>query len=220
MNRLRHAPLTCILILINTAFFLAEELYEHFYSSSLVPEMALTKSGLIGGDWWQLISYAFLHGNMLHLGVNMVALLFTGPVMEELLGGACYLSLFFGGAIAGGLLQTLASHNDVPLIGASAGICALLVGFATLLPRLQITALIFFIIPVKMKAATLGWLVIIGSLFCWYFTPFLYLHFGVGQGIGHLAHLGGGIAGFLLCRVFISCRLIRPLEFVTPTVPE
>ena len=201
-----------MLIGINVAFFLAEELYRQLYASSLFPDLALTRSGLEQGSWWQLVSYAFLHGSLLHLGVNMVALLFTGPVMEELLGGLCYLTLYFTGAIAGGLLQTFAMQGNAPLVGASASVCALLVGFATLLPRLQITALIFFVIPVKMRAATLGWLVIVGSLILWYF--------GIEQGIGHLAHLGGGIAGFVLCRIFIACGVVRPLEFGPPPIPS
>jgi hypothetical protein len=53
-----------------------------------------------------------------------------------------------------------------------------------------------------MRAATLSWLVIVGSFVFWLF--------GIERGIGHLAHLGGGIAGFLICRLFLAFGLVRP----------
>jgi membrane associated rhomboid family serine protease len=215
---------TLILIGINLAFFLAEEAYEIFFSSSLIPYLALSHEGLMGGAWWQLISYAFLHGGLLHLLVNMVGLWFVGPLLEELLGGLCYLGLYFGGVLAGGLLQALMTPGS-ELVGASGAICALLVGFATLLPRLEITALLFFVIPVRMKASTLGWLVILGSFVFWLLgTEQAIAHLNHLQGqlgrevtaflkvereIGHLAHLGGGIAGFVICRLYQACGLVR-----------
>lgn len=209
MERMRRSPVTLILIGINVAFFLAEEVYKYFFPpASLVPSLALSAEGLLGGAWWQLISYAFLHGSPLHLLANIVGLWFTGPLLEELLGTVCYMGLFLGGAVAGGLLQTIVSHHGV-LIGASGAVCALLVGFATLLPRLEITALIFFIIPVRMKASTLGWLVIVGSFFFWLV--------GIEKGIGHFAHLGGGLAGFVICRIYQACGLVRQKELVQPS---
>ncbi len=188
----------------NLALFFADEIYIHYHGSSLLPLLALSRHGLSEGEWWQILTYAFVHGNLLHLLVNMLALWFTGPLLEELLGGIAYLGLFLGGSLTGGILQTAAIRESVDLVGASAGVCALLVGFATLLPSLEITALIFFVIPVKMRASTLGWLVIVGSLLFWVL--------GIEKGIGHLAHLGGGIAGFVICRIYKACGLVRSGE--------
>jgi membrane associated rhomboid family serine protease len=211
MERLSHSPVTLILIGINVAFFLAEELYTHFFASSLFPYLALSREGLAGGDWWQVLTYAFLHGSPLHLLVNMLGLWFTGPLLEELLGALCYLGLYAGGAIVGGVLQMFLAHGSV-LVGASGSVCALLVGFATLLPRLEITALIFFVIPVKMRAATLGWLVIVGS--------FLFWLLGIEKEIGHMAHLGGGIAGYVICRIYQACGLVRFFPLEPPPLSE
>ena len=204
MERLRNAPVTLVLMGINLVLFVAEEIYTHYFAASLFPWLALSREGLGEGNWWQFLTNAFLHGNLLHLVVNMVALWFTGPLLEELLGGLCYLGLFLGGSLAGGVLQTIATPGSVELVGASAGVCALLVGFATLLPQLKITALIFFIIPVRMSASTLGWLVLAGS--------FLFWILGIEKGIGHLAHVGGGIAGFVICRIYKACGLVRRLR--------
>ena len=212
MESLRRSPVTATLFAINLTLFLSEEIFRLFFDCSLFPFLALSREGLADGGWWQLITHAFLHGNLLHLAVNMVALWFTGPLIEELLGPVRYLALYLGGAVVGGILQTLATPGSVDLVGASGSVCALLVGFGTLFPSLQITALIFFVIPVKMKASTLGWLVIVGSLLFW--------AFGIERQIGHLAHLGGGIAGFLICFLYKKLGMVRSLAEVPPPLPD
>lgn len=212
MERLKESPVTLVLFGINLALFITEEIFRLFYESSLFPILALSREGIMEGGWWQLLTHAFLHGNLFHLAVNMVALWFTGPILEEVLGGVRYLVLYMGGAVIGGLLQTFASPGSIDLVGASGAVCALLVGFGTLLPHLQITALIFFVIPVKMKAATLSWIVVI--------TSFLFWFLGIMQGIGHLAHLGGGIAGFLICFTYKKLGIIRSWEDVPPPLTK
>jgi len=212
MERLRDSPVTVVLFGINLAFFLTEEALRIFCDCSLFPVMALSREGLIEGAWWQLFTHAFLHGNLLHLIVNMVALWFIGPILEELLGGWRYLLLYFGGILAGGLLQTFANPRNVDLVGASGAVCALLVGFAMLLPRLEITALVFFVIPIRMKAATLGWLVVLTSVMFWIF--------GIEQEIGHLAHLGGAVAGFLICAIYGKQGVVRLLPNAPPPIPH
>ncbi|MEI6376095.1 MAG: rhomboid family intramembrane serine protease [bacterium] len=212
MERLRGSPVTLVLFGINLALFITEEIFRLFFESSLFPILALSSEGLMEGGWWQLLTHAFLHGNLFHLMVNMVALWFTGPILEEILGGSLYLLLYLGGAVIGGVLQTFASSGSIDLVGASGAVCALLVGFGTLLPRLQITALIFFVIPVRMKAAILSWIIVI--------TSFLFWLFGIEKGIGHLAHLGGGIAGFLICFTYRKLGMVRGLPELPPPIPE
>ena len=212
MERLRLSPVTAILFGINLTLFLSEELFRLFFDCSLFPYLALNREGLAEGGWWLLVTHAFLHANLLHLVVNIVALWFTGPLLEELLGPLRYLLLYLGGAVFGGILQTLATPGSVDLVGASGSVCALLVGFGTLFPNLQITVLIFFVIPVKMKASTLGWLVILGSLFFWLL--------GIERQIGHLAHLGGGVAGFVICLFYKKLGLVRSVAEIPPPLPE
>jgi len=201
MERLRESPVTLILIGINAALFLTEEIFRFLFDSSLFSILALSREGVGDGAWWQFLTHAFLHGNLFHLMVNMVALWFTGPILEELLGAWCYLLLYVVAALSGGILQTYSSSQSVDLVGASGAVCGLLTGFATLLPRLEITALIFFVIPVRMKAATLGWLVVIVSLLFWL------LH--IEPGIGHLAHLGGAVAGYAVCKTYRIFGLVK-----------
>jgi membrane associated rhomboid family serine protease len=211
MERLRRSPVTGILFGINLTLFLSEEIFRFFFDCSLFPYLALSREGLAEGGWWQLITHAFLHGNLFHLAVNMVALWFTGPLLEQLLGPIRYLFLYLGGAVLGGGLQTLATPGSIDLVGASGSVSALLVGFGTLFPNLQITALIFFVIPVNMKASTLGWLVIGGSLLFWLI--------GIERQIGHLAHLGGGIAGFVICFLYKRLGMVRGVGQIPPPIP-
>jgi len=211
MERLRRSPVTGILFGINLTLFLSEEIFRFFFDGSLFPYLALSREGLAEGGWWQLITHAFLHGNLFHLAVNMVALWFTGPLLEQLLGPIRYLFLYLGGAVLGGVLQTLATPGSIDLVGASGSVSALLVGFGTLFPNLLITALIFFVIPVNMKASTLGWLVIGGSLLFWLI--------GIERQIGHLAHLGGGIAGFVICFLYKRLGMVRGVGQIPPPIP-
>ena len=208
MERLRASPVTLILIGINAALFLAEEIFRVLFDSSLFPIMALSREGVGEGAWWQFLTHAFLHGNLFHLMVNMVALWFTGPILEELLGAGRYLLLYVVAALTGGVLQTYSSTESIDLVGASGAVYGLLTGFATLLPRLEITALIFFVIPVRIKAATLGWLVVIVSVLFWSLR------------LGHLAHLGGAIAGFAVCLIYRKLGLVRALPEMPPPIPQ
>lgn len=211
MQQLRGAPVTSVLMGINVSMFLIEEIFRLFFDTSLFPLLALSREGIGEGRWWCFLSHAFLHGNLFHLLVNMVALWFTGPLLEELLGGVRFLLLYLGGAVVGGIVQTFSSTDSVDLVGASGAVCALLVGFGTLFPRLQITALIFFVIPIRMRASTLSWIVVVSSLLFWLF--------GIEPGIGHLAHLGGGVAGFLICYHYRRRGLVHPLPEMPPPIP-
>lgn len=211
MERLREAPVTLILIGINLALFLSEEFFRIFFESSMFPWLALSRNGVDEGAWWEFITHAFLHGNLLHLTVNMLALWFTGPILEELLGGWRFILLYLLSAVAGGILQTSSSPESIDLVGASGAVCGLLVGFATLLPRQEITALVFFVIPVRMKAATLGWVIAGISLLLGLLR--------IQPGIGHFAHLGGAIAGCLLCLIYRKMGLVRSLSELPPPIP-
>lgn len=210
IESLGAAPVTALLLGLNLLLFLAGIVDRYFLGGSLFSLLALDRTHLLAGEWWRLLTHAFLHAGLLHLTVNMIGLWFTGPMVERVLGPVRYLLLFLAGAVAGGLLQTLVSPGDRDLVGASGAVCALLAGFATLFPRLRITALIFFVIPIRMNAATLGWIIAGSSLACWIF--------GIEPEIGHLAHLGGAMAGCLLCLMFRG-SLREVLPGVPPPLP-
>lgn len=140
---------------------------------------------------WTFVTYMFLHGGALHLAFNLLALfLFGGPV-EDRLGSRSfvwfYLLCGMGGAALSFLLIQLVPIG-VPIVGASGAIYGVMVAFAWHWPDAPIY---MFPFPVPIPAK---WLV----TFAFAVSLMLALPpFGGGNGVAHLAHLGGMVAGFL-----------------------
>jgi rhomboid protease GluP len=86
------------------------------------------------GEWWRILSSAFLHGGFLHLAFNMWALRVLGPFMESFLGSTAFLVLFLACA-AGASLCSVAAHPDGVSLGASGGVFALLGAHASFFLR-------------------------------------------------------------------------------------
>ncbi len=180
-----------LLILLAVAFLIQNGL-EKFYPGFVERYLTLSREGLARGYFWQVGTYIFLHGGFVHLLVNCLGLFFAGREVEALCGPRHFLRIFFLGGIIGGLVQLAAGPAGIELVGASGGVCAVLLAFTTLMPEMEIAALLFFVIPVRMKAKWLGRAVILLSIG--------FAVFG-GQGnIGHMAHLGGAIVGWAYVR--------------------
>ena len=140
---------------------------------------------------WQLLTYAFLHGDMAHLFFNMFGLWMFGSELERLWGRNRYLQFLLAGVLAAAavqLLWTLLIGSRAPTVGASGALFALLLGFGMLFPNRVIMPL-FPPIPMKAKV----FVAVFGGL---------ELVLGVlgGSGIAHFAHLGGMLGGFLMIR--------------------
>ncbi|MGA1450215.1 MAG: rhomboid family intramembrane serine protease, partial [Candidatus Nanopelagicales bacterium] len=57
------------------------------------------------GDWWRLITATFLHGSLIHLGFNMLALWILGTQIERFIGSSKFLVLYFASALGGSLFS-------------------------------------------------------------------------------------------------------------------
>ena len=79
---------------------------------------------LIHHEWWRLITAGFLHGGLLHIGMNMWVLNDLGAEVERTFGTARFLIFYFAGTVCGFLLSTFLSAN--PSLGASAGLFGLI----------------------------------------------------------------------------------------------
>jgi len=142
---------------------------------------------------WTIITYGFLHFEFFHILFNMLALFWFGIIFTVFLGNKNILTFFLMGLIwAGILFVTL--YNLIPvfqtgvetayMVGASAGILAVIVATATLLP--DYTVFLILIGPVKIKWIALT-LVILDLISI---NP-------MTNGGGHIAHLGGAIMGYV-----------------------
>ncbi|GAB5562220.1 MAG: rhomboid family intramembrane serine protease [Synoicihabitans sp.] len=163
--------------------------------------LALSPGGILTGKLWTLVTYSLLHSmtSFLHVVFNLLWIYLLGKELLPALGSKRFLWLYFAGVVGGGLLWLAASWNDPGLlVGASAGVCALLMVFAAMNPNRQITMLLFFIIPVTIKPK---WLVIFLGAFD--LLGFLFYEIPGGAGISniaHSAHLGGFATGWIFFR--------------------
>lgn len=173
---------------------------------------ALSIDAIQSGYIWTLLSYSLLHStdNFLHLVFNMLWVFLLGRELLPLLGGRQFTWLYAGGVVLGGLawlatnwayqapMNGASAGGPGQLIGASAGVYALLMMFAAHSPNRSITLLLFFIVPVTIKPK---WIVIIlGAIDVF---GFLFTEVVGGNslgGVAHSAHLGGFAAGWLFFR--------------------
>jgi membrane associated rhomboid family serine protease len=191
-------PVTRALILANVAVFGAQILLGDWFVAKfalwpLGAASALGPESGAGFYLWQVVTYAFLHGNGLHLFFNMFALYMFGGEIERVFGQRRYVQFYLAAVIVAALTQLVVSGvgstAPYPTVGASGGVFGLLLAFGVLFPR-RIIMLIFP--PVPMPA----WLFV-----TLYGALELYLGVtGTSQGVAHFAHLGGMLGGWLMLR--------------------
>ena len=149
---------------------------------------------------YRFITYMFIHSGFTHLIFNMVGLLSFGPLCENDLGEKKFLWLYFISGVFGAFIQLL--FFNVPLVGASAAIFALMVYYALRYPNAELS--IIFLPFLSFKAKKLIVFLIIIEIFS--------IIFGVKDGVGHIAHLGGafiGLCGFFMNKSYENRKNLR-----------
>lgn len=138
---------------------------------------------------YQLVTYMFLHGGFFHLLMNMFVLWMFGREIEQVWGTKRFYRYYFLTGIAGGIFTVIFQpFFSAPTIGASASVYGLLVAYAVMFPNRLIY--LYFVIPVKVKYAVIGF---VGLEFYASLST-------ANDGIGHFAHLGGAIVGFIFLK--------------------
>ena len=178
-------PATKTLLLVCVAMFCLDQLVPLVRPFALFP----LSSGLF---WpWQVLTYAFLHGDGFHLFFNMLGLWMFGSELERLWGPRRFLAFLLAGVLAAAAAQLLVSMvmgwRD-PTVGASGGLFALLLAYGMLFPNRVIMPLFP---PIPMKART--FVIVFGVLE-------LVLGLSGARGVAHFAHLGGMVGGFFMIR--------------------
>ena len=106
---------------------------------------------------WRLVTYQFLHGDMLHILFNMIGLFFLGPTLERHWGSKKFLIFYLGCGTAGGVFYTLLVVLGVlvagPMVGASGAILGMLAACAILFPQFIVFIVVF---PVPIRVAAIG----------------------------------------------------------------
>jgi membrane associated rhomboid family serine protease len=186
---------TQALIAINVGVYLFElllggnvngtgnRLYEEGVLIITATDSGGSQIGLAEGEWYRLITSAFLHYGPIHLGLNMLVLWFIGPALEEYLGHGRYVLLYFVSGLAGAAGALVWSGN-VPTVGASGAIWGIM-GAALILEWRRIYVF---------GGQALG--LVVFNLAISFLIP--------GISIG--GHIGGLIGGGLAALAFISLR--------------
>lgn len=143
---------------------------------------------------WQLLTYSFLHGSLLHLGFNMLALYTFGRDIERLFGSVWYLKYYLASVVAAALSHLAVTAwmgaPPYPTVGASGGIYGVLLAYGVYFPK-RTVILLFPPIPLPARV----FVVLFAAL---------ELYFGVTgtlSGVAHFAHLGGMLGGWLMIRM-------------------
>ena len=185
-------PVTTALIVANVAMFLLDS-----STGNLLAPLALWPLGAaqytgVGFAPWQLVTYAFLHGSMLHLFFNMFALYMFGSAIEQVFGPRRYLAYYFVCVVSAALTQLLVAWMTggfYPTVGASGGVFGLLLAYGLYFPNNRVM-LLFPPIPMPARVFVLLYAVlelVMGVT-------------GAQSGVAHFAHLGGMVGGFIMLR--------------------
>lgn len=162
---------------------------------------------------WTPITYTFFHDGLGHIFLNLLLLFFLGRGVESLIGKYNFYYLFFIGSVLGSIFWSFFHFSPVEyilpngttiyqpetLMGASAGVMAILSFYCLKKPDNPITLLIFFVLPCSIKPR---W-ILIGTLLYDIHGLLSYEISGVGN-IAHSAHLGGCAAGAFVFLYFRS----------------
>lgn len=156
---------------------------------TLFAKWVLFGPAVANGDWWRLITAAFLHANLLHIGLNMLALVWLGAPVERYLGHFQYLALYIVSGLAGSAGALITTPTGIT-VGASGAIFGIL--GALLIIEYQATG------NVAGQAFTL---IAINLLFSFTMS-------GISVG-GHIGGLIGGIGAALALTRFGRTTLVR-----------
>lgn len=218
----RSVPVvTRALILVNVLVFLFElALPEQgvervFYLFGIVPARFTHPDwaaavGFPVDHYWPLLTHQFLHGGWLHLISNMWALWIFGDNVEDRMGRLRFAVFYLACGVVAGLTQLLTNPGStVPSVGASGAIAGVLGAYLLLFPTARVVVLVpVFFLPFFFELPAVFYLGV------WFVTQLFSGTLALASpeavgGIAWWAHVGGFLAGMVLCGLFVRRRISR-----------
>ncbi len=142
-------------------------------------------------ELWRLVMAIFLHGSLVHIGMNMWVLMDVGPVVEEVYGGARFLFIYVVTGIGGFVLSSVTGHASVGGSASLLGIIGVMLALTTTRGGAAMKML---------RSQLLRWLIYIGI-------------FGlIFHGVDNMAHLGGLAVGFAMGKMMADRLPSGPRE--------
>jgi membrane associated rhomboid family serine protease len=195
-------PAIKTLLIACTAVFVFQTILKLFSTEALGTFEAyfgLVPYAVIHGYIYQLATYIFLHGGILHLLFNLLFLWMFGKDLERAWGSRKFYTYFFicgiGAGVVNVAVKALLAHFGIgtmvvpPTIGASGAIFGILLAMAIVFPHQQV-----WLIPFPVTLSMRVYVLIMGAI------EFYFTLESPGDGVSHICHLGGMLAGYIYLR--------------------
>ncbi len=205
-----NSPYSCfrLLLLIIPAIYVLQVMEGFFFKSNGIEYFgALSGNNIRDLYLWTLFSYGFLHNDFYHILFNLLGFYFLGKGIIAWLNQSKFLILYLGGILIGGvfwLTFNLSASPATPLLGASAGVSAMLIFFCCIFAQRPVS---FLFIPIFIPARFIGWGFFIITLFFFFHGLDSSLQ-EQGNRIAHAAHLGGIVWGYFFYKVIYPAPLL------------
>jgi membrane associated rhomboid family serine protease len=177
--------------------------YKGFNAISFFSKYKFHVGSIRSGEQIRMISSGFLHADMGHLFFNMFTLYMFAPVVSGYFGDFSFLLIYFGSLVFGSLLTLIMHKNEYQYsaVGASGAVTGIVYSAILIQPDMMLG--LFYIIPIPAYLFGIGYL--------------LYSIYGMktkNDSIGHAAHFGGAIGGYLITLVKEPSMLDYNLKMV------
>lgn len=172
------------------------------YQFSMIP--ANLTSGLDIGDIFDVFTSMFMHAGLAHIAGNMLYLWIFGDNVEDRMGSVMYLAFYLLGGVVASLAHLLTNPgSQVPTVGASGAIAAVLGAYLVLFPQSRIVT--FIPLGFFMRLAVVPAIVVLGL---WFVLQLFSGVLAIGGpdvgGVAFWAHIGGFVAGVVMAKLLAS----------------
>jgi membrane associated rhomboid family serine protease len=173
---------------LNAAAFIVQVVLTSWNRGFVLEYLGLSDRGISDAYAWQFFTAPLLYNNVWHFIASMLVLYFIGRDVEAIIGQRQFLFLYLFGAFSGELGHLFLMPSDCVLFAAGGGVAAIFVAYVTILPELEMTTLLLFMVPVRLKMRRVGQIAL--------FAAIALLFFDRTGSVGHSAFLGGAVAGW------------------------
>jgi membrane associated rhomboid family serine protease len=178
--------------------------FKGFKDRNFFDRYKFNSAAVKGGDKLRILSSGFLHVDTAHLFLNMLTLYFFADVVIDAMGSMGFLLIYFASLLLGNLLSYYFHKNDYSYnaVGASGAVSGIIYAAILLYPDMS---LYLFLIPIPIPAYVFG----IGYMF--------YSIYGMKRqlgNIGHDAHFGGAVGGYILTLILAPWIFVDHLLMV------
>ena len=194
VRMIRRSGVTQVLMAANVVIFLLMFLTGRPTAFDVLYRFGAMPSPLPKDEWWRLFTAMFVHIGVLHLLLNMWALMLFGPSIEERYGRLRFLALYVTAGFMGNAMSLLLTHSPSLSAGASGAVFGILGAWIA-----------FFVRHRKARGARQQ----LQSLFFLVGINLFFGFSGVGGSINNIAHLGGLAGGFIVATALEQSARVR-----------